>query len=139
MIEARRLYPYRGRIIRPQSYSGTYGAGRTLSGHRYVKTIYDALDFSRRMSENVGERSLHQAGSIGDIQFRFQTPVYLPDVETSDELVLVGEHGSIEAFNIVTPAPAKARPGIGGRLIGGYTVIMARRKATQTADLDIYL
>ena len=135
----RRIYPYRGRIIRPQPYDGEYGADRTLSGHRYVRTIYDGLDFSRRMSENTGERALHQAGSIGDIQFRFQTPVYLPQVETSDELVLIDEDGGMEAYNIVTPAPAKGRPGIGGRRIGGYTVIIARRKAAQNAELDIYV
>ena len=133
-----RLYPYRGRIIRPQSYDSTYGADRTLSGHRYVLTVYAGLQFSRNMSENAGERSLFRAGSIGDVQFRFQTPVYLPDVETSDELILISD-GVLESYNIVTPAPATGRAGLLGRQIGGYTVILARRKAAQNADLDIYL
>ena len=138
MIGSLWIYPYRGRIIRPQSYDSTYGADRTLSGHRYVRTVYAGLRFARRMSDNAGERALHQAGSIGNVQFRFQTPLYLPAIETDDELVLV-DGGELEAYNIVTPAPSKGRPGIGGREIGGYTVILARRKAAQTAELDIYV
>lgn len=134
-----RLYPYRGRIVRPQSRDGNFGAARTLSGHRYVRTLYDALSFARRMSQEVGERAAFTAGSISDVQFRFQTPRYLPGVEVSDELVLVHADGSLEAYNIVTPAPFTGRPGIGGRRTAGYTVLLARRKAAQNADMDIYL
>ena len=139
MIRTARLYPYRGRIIRPQTRDENFGAARTLSGHRYVQTLYSDLAFARRMSQDIGERSVFGVGSITDVQFRFQTPRYLPDVETSDELVLVNADGSLEAYNIVTPAPFIGRPGIGGRMTAGYTVILARRKAAKNADMDIYL
>ena len=133
-------YPYRGRIIRPHDGRvSPYGGLRTLSGHRYVETVYDELQFSRRMSDNVGERSAYGSGSIGDAQFRFQTPIYLAGVLTSDELVLLNGDGGLESYNIVTPAPHIGRSGIGGRRIGGYTVILAQRKDAQNADKDIYL
>ena len=139
MIGSSWIYPYRGRIIRPQSYDSTFGADRTLSGHRYVLTVYGGLQLSRRVAETAGERSIFRSGSVGDVQFRFQTPAYLPEVVTSDELVLVDAEGGLESYNIVTPAPAIGRPGLLGRMIGGYTVIFARRKAAQNADMDIYL
>ncbi|MCY4056633.1 MAG: hypothetical protein OXG44_01395 [Gammaproteobacteria bacterium] len=133
------LYPYRGRIIRPQSSDNSVGAVRTTSGHRYVTTVYDGLQLSRRRSDNQGERALHRAGSVGKVQFRFQTPAYLPKVETDDELVLISDDGELEAYNIVMPAPSIGRPGIGGRTIGAYTVLLAQRKDEQNADMDIYL
>ena len=135
-----RLYPYRGRIIRPQEVpSGNdFGAERTRSGHRYVLMLHDRLQFSRRMSENQGERALYRAGTIGDVQFRFQTPVYLPDVRTSDELAVL-EDDMLVLYNIVTPAPHVGRAGLGGKRIGEYTVILAQRKAAQNAEMDIYL
>lgn len=133
-----RLYPYRGRIIRPQPHDSRYGADRTISGHRYVAIVYDSLRFSRRRSENQGERGLFGSGSVADTQFRFQTPAYLPEAATEDELALL-EDGKVILYNIVTPAPVVGRPGVGGRLIGGYTVILARRKAAQNAEMDIYV
>ena len=133
------VYPYRGRIIRPSADDNTVGAVRTPSGERYVTTLYGGLRFSRRRSDNQGERSIQRSGLIGRPQFRFQTPVYLPDVLTDDELVLIMEDGRLEAYNIVTPAPTIGRPGLGGRRIGDYTVLLAQRKAEQNADMDIYL
>lgn len=136
-----RLYPYRGRIIRILPSDSPYGAGRTASGHRYVRILYDELPFSRRVSPQIGggERAVFGVGTVTDAQFRFQTPRYLPGFDTGDELVLVFADGRLEAYNIITPAPFIQRPGIGGRLVGGYTAILTRIKAAQNADLDIYL
>lgn len=136
-----RLYPYLGRIIRPAGRDETYGARRTLSGFRYVRAVYSGLQLMRARSDAMGERSLYAAGSVGDPQFRFQADRHLPDVQTDDELIIVGADGSLEAFNIVSVFPSEPRVGLNGRQIGGYTIIQVRRKAenAQTADKDIYL
>lgn len=132
------LYPYVGRVIRVlQPDDNRFGSGRTDGGYRNVRTLHDNVPFARRMSEGSGERGLGSAGSIGDPRYRFQSPRYMPDVTTADELVLVLD-GRSEAYNIVLAHAVPKRTGMLGDEIGGYTVFLAQRKSVQNTVSDIY-
>ena len=139
MIQAAWLYPYPGRIIRPVDQNEVYGAARDLQGFRHVRTLHDGLHFSRGASDTAGERAVFTAGTVEHPRYRLQTPRYLPDVETADEIVLIIE-GDLVAYNITSVAPSALRAGMDGIMpAGGYTIIQARLKAAQTAHEDIYL
>ena len=133
------LYPYTGKIIRPTDQNETYGAIRDLEGYRHVRILHDQLRFSRMASDAQGERSVFTAGTVEQPRFRFQTPIYLQDVETSDEIV-ISLGSELFSYNITSIAPSLGRMGMDGMLwAGGYTIFQARLKAVPNSHLDIYV
>lgn len=132
-----RIYPYVGRIIRPQiPDSNPYGANRATDGTRNVTVLHDNLPFMKMRMEGEGEQSFFRAGTGGATPARFQTPNYLNNLRVSDELQLKFGN-TYEAWNITNISPQIGRPGLTGTTIGNYTVLLAERKTAQNTGDDV--
>ena len=122
------FFPHIGRVIRPVAEQSDFGAVRTLDGHRNVRLLYDDLRLSRILAEGSGERALGHSGTIEYPRYRFRTPAYYPGVYENDEL-LIREEQVWTAYNIIAV----------GTYVEGAMTFIARRKAAQNADMDVYV